>query len=67
MLILKDSFANSMVVYLLPYYETITMVDLRYFNGSFAQVTEACDPTELLVLYELTNFAGEKNLYKILE
>ena len=67
LLILKDSFANSMVVYLLPYYETITMVDLRYFNGSFAQVTEACDPTELLVLYELTNFADEKNLYKILE
>lgn len=67
LLILKDSFANSMVPYLLPYYETITMVDLRYFNDSFAQVMEECDPTELLVLYELTNFAGEKNLYKIFE
>lgn len=67
LLILKDSFANSMVPYLLPYYETITMVDLRYFNDSFAQVMEECDPTELLVLYERTNFAGEKNLYKILE
>lgn len=67
LLILKDSFANSMVPYLLPYYETITMVDLRYFNGSFAQVMEESDPTELLVLYELTNFADEKNLYKILE
>lgn len=67
LLILKDSFANSMVPYLLPYYETITMVDLRYFNDSFAQVMEESAPTELLVLYELTNFADEKNLYKIFE
>ena len=34
LLIIKDSYANSMVPYLLDHYEQITMIDLRYYNES---------------------------------
>lgn len=58
LLILKDSFANSFVPYLLGHYSKITMIDSRYYRGSVEEL--ARDYDEVLVLYGIDNFADEK-------
>lgn len=58
LLILKDSFANSFVPYLLGDYDKITMIDSRYYRGSVEEL--ANDYDRVLVLYGIDNFAGEK-------
>ena len=58
LLILKDSFANSFVPYLLGDYSRITMIDSRYYRGSVTELAEDYD--EVLILYGIDNFAGEK-------
>lgn len=65
LLVIKDSFANSMVPYLLDQYETITMIDLRYYNESVPElIAEGWD--EVLVCYEMTNFIKDRNLFKLI-
>lgn len=65
LLIFKDSYANSMVPYLLEYYGQITMVDLRYYNESVPElVSEGWD--EVLVCYEMSNFINERNVVKLI-
>ena len=66
LLLIKDSFANSLVPYLMPYYEEIIMVDLRYYNDSFVRLVEEEKPQDLLILYEMTNFAKENHIFKLL-
>ena len=64
LLIIKDSYANSMVPYLLDSYEQITMIDLRYYNESMPElVTEGWN--EVLVCYEMSNFIKDRNLFKL--
>ena len=61
----KDSFANSMVPYLLDNYAQITMIDLRYYNESVpALVSEGWD--EILICYEMSNFINDRNLVKLI-
>lgn len=66
LLVLKDSFANSFVPYILDDYDTITMVDLRYFAGNLNLLIKEKKITEMLLLYEMSNFASDNNIYKIL-
>ena len=63
LLIVKDSFANSFIPYLAAEYDTITVLDLRYCREKVQEL--AADCTDILVLYELTNFAADSNLYKL--
>ena len=65
LLIIKDSYANSMVPYLLEHYGQITMIDLRYYNGSVPElVAQGWD--EVLVCYEMSNFIKDRNLFKLI-
>ena len=63
LLVVKDSFANSFLPFLVKDYDTITVLDLRYFRESVQPLADGA--TDVLVLYELTNFAADKNLYKL--
>ena len=65
LLIIKDSYANSMVPYLLDHYGQITMIDLRYYNESVPELAaEGWD--EMLVCYEMSNFIKDRNLFKLI-
>ncbi|MGN0336950.1 MAG: DHHW family protein [Lachnospiraceae bacterium] len=65
LLIIKDSYANSMVPYLLDHYGQITMIDLRYYNESVPELAaEGWD--EVLVCYEMSNFIKDRNLFKLI-
>ena len=63
LVILKDSFANCFVPYLLEDYEKIVMLDLRYFSGNVAQATEGA--TDVLFLYEMTNLLTDTGINKL--
>ena len=64
LLVIKDSFANSMIPMLAEEYNNIYMVDLRYYSASVDILLEK-DIDEILVMYEMTNFMEEQTLFKI--
>ena len=65
LLIIKDSFVNSFVPYLLGDYENIVMLDLRYFNGDIDSVIRAQGTTEILITYEMTNLLTDTGIVKL--
>ena len=65
LLVIKDSFANSLVPFLTADYGTIVMLDLRYFNGSVQNVADELGADEVLFIYEASSFANENNLIKL--
>lgn len=65
LVIFKDSFANSMVPFLLQDYEEIVLIDLRYYRRSVEEFLEQTEDAEILVLYEMSNFAQDTNLVKL--
>lgn len=65
LLVIKDSFANAFIPFLISDYETIHIIDLRYYNEDiFAYITEN-EINEYLFLYNFKNFSEDENLKKI--
>lgn len=65
LLVIKDSFANSFVPLALEQFDNIYMVDLRYYNGDIQSSLSEHDITDVLVLYNISNFISDKNLHKL--
>ena len=65
LLLIKDSYANCFVPYLTGIYDEITMIDLRYYNGSLRALQEEHGYTDVLVLYNLPNFLTETTVYRL--
>ena len=65
LLLVKDSFANAFVPFLLGDYETVNMIDLRYFRGSMAEL--AAESDDILVLTEITNLAASGDYFKLMK
>lgn len=65
LLIIKDSFANSLVPFLTADYQTIIMIDLRYYMGSANQLISERGVDEILFVCEMSSFANDKNLVKL--
>ena len=63
LLVVKDSFANSFVPFLTEDYETIIMLDLRSYTDSVSDLIAGENVTDVLVLYEMSNFAADTNLF----
>ena len=64
--VIKDSYANSMIPLLTAHYETIYVVDLRYFNGKLFQLMEQYEPEQgmdVLVLYDCIHFLEDFKFY----
>ena len=66
LLLIKDSFANSLVPLLTADYDSITMVDLRYFGGSAASLAAMTVPDELLFVYSMSDLEQGSELVKLL-
>lgn len=65
-LILKDSFAHSLVPFLIEDYNRIVMVDLRHFNKSLKNYIKENHFTDILVLYSAADFVADNNVLKLL-
>lgn len=65
--LIKDSYANCFVPMLIPYYERIYVMDLRYFKGRLFRFMEGYEPEQgmdVLVLYNCIHFLED---FKYLE
>lgn len=65
LLVIKDSYANNFVPFMMEDYDSITMIDLRYYKKSIQELIKSEEYSEILVLYEMSNFAQDTNLYKL--
>lgn len=61
-LVIKDSFANSFIPFLTNHYEKIIVIDPRYFNMSIEELVKEKEVDEVLLLFNVQNFAKEKAL-----
>lgn len=66
LLVIKDSFANSLAPFLTADYENIIMLDLRYYNGSVRGLVESANVTDILFVSEMSNLANDENLFKLM-
>ncbi len=60
--VLKDSYANCFIPFLTEHYETVYVMDLRYFNGKLLPFMEEYDAEgemDILVLYNVIHFIEE--------
>lgn len=60
LLLIKDSFANSILPFLAEDYEKLIVVDLRQLNVSGDRLLEMFSPTDILILYNSAQFAQDK-------
>ena len=67
LLVIKDSFANSFIPFLLPYYKEIVVVDPRYYGGTVSDIMEEYSLTDVLFLYSGNTFFQDKNIELFLQ
>ena len=62
LMIFKDSYANSFVQYLVPHYDTIIMIDPRYYFNRLDNVIQANGITDVLFLYSANTLLADHSL-----
>lgn len=65
LLVIKDSYAHSFIPFLTDDYDTIAAVDMRYFRSGLDKLIEEYEITDVLVLYNILNYASDSNLVYI--
>ena len=56
LLIFKDSYANCFIPLLIPHYESIVVIDPRYFTGDIRDIVADTDFSDVMFLYNLNTF-----------
>ena len=56
LLVIKDSYANSLIPFLIPDYEEIVIVDPRYYRGNIKNLIWDGNFTQILILYNVIHF-----------
>ena len=62
LLIIRDSYTDSVVPFLTPHYSEIHLIDLRYYKLSIQDYIEQNGIDQALVLYSVPNFVTDSNL-----
>lgn len=65
LLMIKDSFANSLVPFLTADYGHIIMLDLRFFREPVQTICDYEGVTDILFVGEMSSIASDKNLIKL--
>ena len=60
LMIVKDSYANSFVPFILGDFREITLIDTRYYRESVKDLALDGEYDDVLVLYSIPNFSEEK-------
>lgn len=63
LLVIRDSFADSLLPFLLDDFSEITMLDMRYFKTSVAELAAEGGYDRILVLYSVSEFCEDTNLF----
>ncbi|RRJ65891.1 hypothetical protein EHV15_25445 [Paenibacillus oralis] len=70
LLIVKDSYANSLIPFLTGHFSEIYVVDLRFYDGDLLALIRGQEIHEMLVLYSINTFFSDpsiKNLSEMIE
>lgn len=62
LLVVKDSFANSFIPFLAPYYREIVVVDPRYYSGTIEDIMNSYRITDALFLYSGNSFFTDNSI-----
>ena len=60
-LVIRDSYANCLGTFLANSYETVVMVDLRYYKMPVSELLASEEFTDVLVCYSIGNFMTDTN------
>ena len=66
LLLVKDSYANSFVPFLTPYFREIVLVDPRYYSGTIEEIMDTYRITDVMFLYSGNTFFQDNNLKGVL-
>ena len=67
LLIIKDSYANSLIPFLIPYYREIVVVDPRYYYDDIEKVMKKDNITSVLFLYNGNTFVKDNCISGVLQ
>ena len=67
LLILKDSYANCFIQFLIPFYDRIVIVDPRYYSDDLEEDISSAQITDVLYLYNANTFFEDNSLASVLE
>ncbi|OON97938.1 MAG: hypothetical protein ATN36_02100 [Epulopiscium sp. Nele67-Bin005] len=62
LLIIKDSYANCFIPFLVGHFDEIHVIDLRYINFNIANYARTNNLEDILILYNSYNIANENKL-----
>lgn len=65
LLVIKDSYANSLVPFLISHFDEIVIVDLRHFSGSLSTVMQTDSFDQILFIQNFSNFISDAHLAKL--
>ncbi len=64
-LIIKDSFANSLIPFLTNHYSKIHVIDPRFYNLNISDYIIENNISNILILYGMNNIDSDTGIYKI--
>ena len=64
-LVIKDSYANSVIPFLINHHDEIDVVDLRNYNGSVLELIKENNYDQVLVLMSFSQFSTDKSISKL--
>ena len=67
LLVIKDSYAHIMAQFLCENYEEVHFLDPRYTNFNYAEYVQENGITDVLFLYNVSNFLTDTNVTKIMK
>ncbi len=67
LLLVKDTFANSMVSFLTYYFQEIVVVDSEVYDGNIKEILRDKDITDVLFLYGGNDFVTTNSICKVLD
>ena len=59
------SYANCLIPFFTYQYDTITIVDLRYYNQSVSELLQADENAEILLLYNFSFLNEDNHFYRL--
>lgn len=65
LLVVKDSYAHSMLPFLTSHVQEIHVIDIRYYNGNISDYMKANGIEDVLLLFNTATFVSEQNLLKL--
>jgi hypothetical protein len=63
LLLIRDSFSDSLAPYLTAHFSQIHLIDLRYYKASLTDYIRDNQIDQALVLYSVANFVSDNNLF----